>query len=101
MSESISLIGAVHELRRLHDTDVRAAITKTIEILATGQIPPAEGIIDGARTKLDPRWWWAGAINYLNLVPTERSRRACPGDGRRHRRNVPERLRPKATLGIR
>ncbi len=71
MPECISLISAVHELRRLYDTDVRQAITKMIKILATGQVT-AEGMIDGARAKIDSRWWWAAAIKYPNSTATFR-----------------------------
>jgi hypothetical protein len=67
MPECISLISAVHELRRLYDTDVRQAITKMIDVLATGQVT-AEGMIDRARAKIDSRWWWAAAIKYPNSM---------------------------------
>jgi hypothetical protein len=71
MSENISLMQALHELRNLRDADVRAAIAKMIDILATGQVT-AEGMIDGARTKIDSRWWWAAAIKYPNSTATFR-----------------------------
>jgi hypothetical protein len=58
-SESIPLTEAVHELRVLRHTDLRSAIREINDLLATGQLPQADALIDGAPTKIDARWWWA------------------------------------------
>jgi hypothetical protein len=66
MSDLMSLIEAVHELRRTRGTDVQTAISQSIDILATGQAPPAGGVIEGAPAKLPPAWWFSGTIEYPN-----------------------------------
>jgi hypothetical protein len=58
-TETISLIEAVHDLRVLHDTDLRSAIIEMEGLLATGQLPQADALIDGVPMKIDARWWWA------------------------------------------
>jgi len=58
-SETIPLMGAVHELRVLRDTDLRSAIREINDLLATGQLPQADALIDGVPTKIGARWWWA------------------------------------------
>jgi hypothetical protein len=65
-SDSIPLMEAVHDLRIAHRTDLRSAIREMTDLLATGQLPPAEALVDGRPAKIDPRWWWAGAIEYPN-----------------------------------
>ena len=58
-TETISLIEAIHELRVLRDTDLRSAISEMNDLLATGQLPQADGLIDGVPTKIDALWWWS------------------------------------------
>jgi hypothetical protein len=64
--DSIPLIEAVHELRIICNTDLRSAISKIVDMLSTGQLPPADALVDGVPAKIDPRWWWAGAVEYPN-----------------------------------
>jgi hypothetical protein len=66
VKSTISLIEAVHELRLARDLSMRAAVSEMIDLLATGQLPPVSAIIDGESTTIDPRWWWADAIEYPN-----------------------------------
>jgi hypothetical protein len=63
---SIPLIEAVHELHVICNVDLRSAIIKMVDLLSTGQLPPADALVDGAPAKIDPRWWWAGAVEYPN-----------------------------------
>jgi hypothetical protein len=63
---SIPLIEAVHELRMICNTDLRSAIIKIVDMLSTGQLPPADALVDGVPANIDPRWWWAGAVEYPN-----------------------------------
>jgi hypothetical protein len=66
-SESIPLMEAVHELRVLQNTDLRPAIGEIDDLLATGQPPQADALIDGVPTKIDARWWWASTnFEYRN-----------------------------------
>src|SRR5262249_21221176 len=65
-SHSIPLIEAVHDLRVLLNTDLRSAISHMIDIMATGQLPPADALVEGIPIKIDPRWWLVGAIKYPN-----------------------------------
>jgi hypothetical protein len=58
-SESIPLMEVVHELRVLRNTDLRSAISEMNDLLATGQLPQADALIDGVPTKIDAGWWWA------------------------------------------
>jgi hypothetical protein len=62
----IPLIEAIHDLRLLRNVDLRAATSEMIDLLATGQMPISHALIDGVPAKIDPRWWWAGAIEYPN-----------------------------------
>jgi hypothetical protein len=64
--DTIPLIEAVHELRVARNTDVRAAISEMIDLLATGQLPMAHALIDGGLGSIDARWWWVGYIEYPN-----------------------------------
>jgi hypothetical protein len=64
-AETISLIEAVHDLREVGDTDLNSAIGEIIDLLATGQVPPVDALVDGVPGKIDPAWWWASAqIDY-------------------------------------
>jgi hypothetical protein len=58
--ESIPLQEAIHELRRLRDTNLRAAITEMNDLLATGEVQ-AVGLVDGKRTEINALWWWASS----------------------------------------
>ena len=64
--DSIPLIEAVHELRITCSTDLRSAISKIVDMLSTGQLPPADALVDGVPAKIDPRWWWAAVVEYPN-----------------------------------
>jgi hypothetical protein len=64
--DTIPLIEAVHELRVIRNTNVRAAISEMIDLLATGQLPMAHALIDGGLGTIDARWWWVGSIGYPN-----------------------------------
>jgi hypothetical protein len=64
--DSIPLIEAVHELRITCNPDLRSAISKIVDMLSTGQLPPADALVDGVPAKIDPRWWWAAAVEYPN-----------------------------------
>jgi hypothetical protein len=65
-SDRVPLIKVVHELRVIHNIDLRSAISQMVDLLATRQLPPADALVDGVPAKVDPRWWWAGAIEYPN-----------------------------------
>jgi hypothetical protein len=69
-SHSTPLIEAVHDLRGILAPDLRSAISQIIDMLATGQLPPADALIEGTPGKIDPRWWWAGAIKYPSSAAT-------------------------------
>lgn len=58
-SETIALIEAVHDLRVIRGIDLRSAIIEMNDLLATGQVPSADALIDGVAAKIDARWWWA------------------------------------------
>jgi hypothetical protein len=64
--DSIPLIEAVHDLRIICNSDLHSAIGEMIDLLATGQLPPADALVDGVPVKIDPVWWWVGAIEYPN-----------------------------------
>ncbi len=67
VSETISLIEAVHHLREARGTDLCTALSEIINMLGTGQLPPAAAVIYGAPTKIEPGWWWASVkIEYPN-----------------------------------
>ncbi len=68
--DAIPLIEAVHELRVIRNIDLRAGTSEMIDLLATGQLPMAFALINGASAKIDPRWWWVGAIEYPNSSAT-------------------------------
>ena len=59
--DSIPVMEAVHELRVLRDTDLRSALSEMNDLLATGQLPQPDALIDGLPTKIDAPWWLASS----------------------------------------